>query len=90
MSDDNIKTDFFGEGLQFFLKGMVSVGIPTTCIAENQDITSIRIIMDAVIKPPLPKIINDKRSRFAAIANRDKADVLLHIENTMRDNFPFS
>jgi hypothetical protein len=89
MRDNNIQTDFFGEGLQFFLKSVVSVGIPTTGIAENQDITGIRIIMNAVVIPPPPKIVNDKRSRFTAIANGDKADVLLHIENAMRDNFPF-
>src|SRR4051812_5420752 len=77
-----------GKSLQPVLKGMMPIAIGSACIAQQQDIGSIRVLMDTILPPP-KQVIYYKACRFTAAANRDISFVSLHIINAIRHYFAF-
>src|ERR1700712_5369085 len=66
---------------------MMPIAIGAACIAQQQDIGSIRVLMDTILPPPPKQVIYYKVSRFTAAANRDISFVRLHIINTIGNDF---
>ncbi len=88
MGNANLNAQVIGEQLSVLLEDIIARTVTATTITQKQDRGGIRIVVPAMVHPPVVDGITGKFSGISTGPNLNIALVLAQIVETMRNGYP--